>query len=50
MIRICPSILNANLDDLPGEIEKVASTADLIHLDVMDNVFVPNSTPFAFKE
>ncbi len=34
MIRICPSILNANFDDLPGEIEKVASTADLIHLDV----------------
>ncbi|NBN91089.1 MAG: ribulose-phosphate 3-epimerase [Actinobacteria bacterium] len=44
MIRICPSILNANLDDLPGEIEKVAATADLIHLDVMDNVFVPNFT------
>ena len=44
MIRICPSILNANLDDLPGEIRKVASTADLIHLDVMDNIFVPNFT------
>ena len=44
MIRICPSILNANFDDLPGEIKKVASTADLIHLDVMDNVFVPNFT------
>ncbi len=44
MIRICPSILNANFDDLPGEIEKVASTADLIHLDVMDNIFVPNFT------
>lgn len=44
MIRICPSILNANFDDLPGEIRRVAATADLIHLDVMDNVFVPNST------
>jgi ribulose-phosphate 3-epimerase len=44
MIRICPSILNANFDDLPGEIEKVAATADLIHLDVMDNIFVPNFT------
>jgi len=44
MIRICPSILNANFDELPGEIKKVASTADLIHLDVMDNVFVPNFT------
>jgi ribulose-phosphate 3-epimerase len=44
MIRICPSILNANFDDLPGEIAKVAQTADLLHLDVMDNVFVPNFT------
>ncbi len=44
MIRICPSILNANFDDLPGEIQRVADTADLIHLDVMDNVFVPNFT------
>jgi len=44
MIRICPSILNANFDDLPGEIAKVAEVADLLHLDVMDNVFVPNFT------
>jgi ribulose-phosphate 3-epimerase len=36
--------LNANFDDLPGEIAKVAQTADLLHLDVMDNVFVPNFT------
>ena len=44
MIRICPSILNANFDDLPLEISRVASVADLLHLDVMDNVFVPNFT------
>lgn len=44
MIRICPSILNANFDNLPAEIMRVASTADLVHLDVMDNVFVPNFT------
>ena len=44
MIRICPSILNANFDDLPNEILKVAQVSDLIHLDVMDNVFVPNFT------
>ena len=44
MIRICPSILNANFDALPEEIAKVASVADLLHLDVMDNVFVPNFT------
>ena len=44
MIRICPSILNANFDDLPGEIARVAQVADLLHLEVMDNVFVPNLT------
>lgn len=44
MIRICPSILNANFEDLPGEIAKVAQVSDLLHLDVMDNIFVPNFT------
>ena len=44
MIRIAPSILNANFDDLPNEIAKIASAADLLHLDVMDNIFVPNFT------
>jgi ribulose-phosphate 3-epimerase len=44
MIRICPSILNANFDNLPNEIWKVSEVSDLLHLDVMDNVFVPNFT------
>ena len=44
MIRICPSILNANFDNLPNEILKVARDSDLLHLDVMDNIFVPNFT------
>ena len=43
-IRIFPSILNANFEKLPEEILKVSETADFIHLDVMDNVFVPNFT------
>lgn len=42
-IRICPSILNADHNRLQDEIQRVAS-ADLLHLDVMDNVFVPNQT------
>lgn len=43
-IRITPSILNANRDDLAGEIAKIAAVSDFIHLDVMDNIFVPNFT------
>ena len=42
-IRICPSILNADHSQLNAEIDRVA-TADLLHLDVMDNIFVPNKT------
>ena len=43
-IRITPSILNADFDQLGQEIAKIADVSDLIHLDVMDNVFVPNFT------
>lgn len=41
---IAPSILNANFDDLENEIKKVSGTADFLHLDIMDNKFVPNFT------
>jgi ribulose-phosphate 3-epimerase len=44
MIRICPSILNSNFDDLPTEILKISEASDLLHLDVMDGIFVPNFT------
>jgi ribulose-phosphate 3-epimerase len=43
-IRITPSILNADFDHLDREIAKIADVSDLIHLDVMDNIFVPNFT------
>lgn len=43
-VRITPSILNANFDDLAGEIRRIAEVSDLVHLDIMDNVFVPNFT------
>ncbi len=42
-MRITPSILNADLADLAGEVAKVPSS-DMIHFDVMDNHFVPNLT------
>ncbi len=41
--RIHPSILNANLASLDDEIRRIPS-ADAVHLDVMDNRFVPNLT------
>jgi ribulose-phosphate 3-epimerase len=44
MIRICPSILNADQNQLQNEISKIAKASDLLHLDIMDNVFVPNFT------
>ena len=38
---ISPSILNCDIADLRGELSKIAS-ADVAHVDVMDNHFVPN--------
>ena len=43
-IRITPSILNADFSRLDEEISRIAAVSDLLHLDVMDNVFVPNFT------
>jgi ribulose-phosphate 3-epimerase len=43
-IRLTPSILNADFADLESEIQRIAEVSDLLHLDVMDNIFVPNFT------
>ena len=43
-IRITPSILNADFANLGAEIERISITSDLVHLDVMDDIFVPNFT------
>lgn len=43
-IRITPSILNADFSKLNEEINRIAGVSDLLHLDVMDDVFVPNFT------
>ncbi len=44
MIRISPSVLNADQMNLAEEVKRVAHVADFIHLDVMDDKFVPNFT------
>jgi len=43
-LRITPSILNADHNNLNAEIAKIAKDSDLVHLDIMDNLFVPNLT------
>ena len=43
-LRITPSILNADHANLSAEIARIAVDSDLIHLDIMDNLFVPNLT------
>jgi ribulose-phosphate 3-epimerase len=43
-IRITPSVLNADRENLGHEIARIAAVSDLLHLDVMDDIFVPNLT------
>ena len=48
-IRITPSILNADFENLTTEIARITAVSDLLHLDIMDNIFVPNFT-FDFSQ
>ena len=40
-IKIAPSILSADLSKINKEIKEVEKYADLIHVDIMDGIFVP---------
>lgn len=42
-VRINPSILSADFVNMQSELARI-STADFVHVDVMDNHFVPNLT------
>jgi ribulose-phosphate 3-epimerase len=43
-IQISPSILSADFARLAAEVESISEVADWVHVDVMDNHFVPNLT------
>ena len=43
-VQISPSILSADFANLADECERVAGAASWLHVDVMDNHFVPNLT------
>ena len=43
-VQISPSILSADFTDLASEVGRIAPAADWVHVDVMDNHFVPNLT------
>jgi ribulose-phosphate 3-epimerase len=43
-VQISPSILNSDFARLADEVAAVSPAADWVHVDVMDNHFVPNLT------
>ncbi len=49
MVELAPSILSANFANLQGDLDQTKGTdLKMIHVDVMDGIFVPNIS-FGFK-
>ena len=48
-VRLHPSILNADYSNILAEIDRVAKVSDLIHLDILDGKFAPN-TSFTWEQ
>ena len=48
-VRIHPSILNADHSKILSEIDRVSKVSDLLHLDILDGKFAPN-TSFTWEE
>ena len=48
-VRIHPSILNADYSKILSEIDRVAKVSDLLHLDILDGKFAPN-TSFSWEQ
>ena len=46
-IKIVPAILSADPKTLNDDLKEIEPYSDLLQVDVMDNVFVPNITPQA---
>src|SRR3989338_8945943 len=44
MLMIAPSILSTDWSRINDEIKEVEDFSDMIHVDIMDGVFVPNKT------
>ena len=43
-VEVIPAILVKSREELIAQIEKVKQNVKTVHIDIMDNVFVPNST------
>lgn len=43
-VEVIPAILVKSRDDLIAHIEKIKTNVTTAHIDIMDNIFVPNST------